>query len=434
MSVTFKHLNTAALPEDWSADHFGNLVDFKLGKTPPRASSVYWKEGKYPWVSISDMTPHGVVTETAEKVSQEAYDTVFRGCLVPEGSLLMSFKLTIGRMSCLGIPAFHNEAIISFRPNSNTINEDYLRYYLSQINYKDYQDTAIKGQTLNKGKLNSLEIALPPLPEQKKIAHILSAVQRAIGTQERIIQTTIELFKGVLHKLMTAQLRVSDRRGVEEDFRETPSMSDSSLLIEPLPSGWENFQFGEVCNCVKDSHSPVEGGETPYVGLEHLARGFPAFVGRGMESDIKSSKTKFKIGDILFGKLRPYLRKGAQADFDGISSTDILVFRVEDQCASDFLKYLVHSDEFIDYAKSTTSGVQHPRTSWPSLKEFHLSLPALPEQKKIAYNLSIIQKRIDVAQTKKIKLEDLFRTLLHELMNAKIRVQDLKLIAEGAVS
>jgi type I restriction enzyme S subunit len=110
-------------------------------------------------------------------------------------------------MSRLGIPAFHNEAIISFQPNSDEISPEYLSYYLSQINFKDYQDTAIKGQTLNKGKLNSLEIALPPLPEQKKIAHILSTVQRAIEAQERIIKTTTELKKALMHKLFTEGLR-----------------------------------------------------------------------------------------------------------------------------------------------------------------------------------------------------------------------------------
>ena len=128
-------------------------------------------------------------------------------------------------------------------------------------------------------------------------------------------------------------------------------MSDSNLLIEPLPTGWENLQFYEVCDRVKDSYQPVNGGSTPYIGLEHLAQGFPAFVGRGAESEIRSSKTAFKVGDVLFGKLRPYLRKGAQADFDGISSRDILVFRAAERCESNFLKYLIHSNEFIDYAQ-----------------------------------------------------------------------------------
>ncbi len=210
-------------------------------------------------------------------------------------------------------------------------------------------------------------------------------------------------------------------------------MNDSNLLIKPLPPGWENYQFGDVCRCVKDSYKPVEGGATPYVGLEHLAQGFPAFVGRGTESDIKSSKTTFKIGDVLFGKLRPYLRKGAQADFDGISSTDILVFRTDNRCESDFLKFLVHSDEFINHAKSTTSGVQHPRTSWPSLREFHLSLPPLPEQKKIAYILSMVQRATEAQERIIQTTTELKKALIHKLFTEGLRNEPQKQTEIGPV-
>ena len=198
-------------------------------------------------------------------------------------------------------------------------------------------------------------------------------------------------------------------------------MTDFNLLLDSLPIGWDDRQFDDVCNHVKKSYKPVEGGNIPYIGLEHLVQGFPAFVSRGTESDIKSSKTEFKGGDILFGKLRPYLRKGAQAHFDGICSTDILVFRAKDQCESSFLRYLIHSDEFIDHAKSTTSGVQHPRTSWSSLKEFCLSLPTVSEQKKIAYVLSTVQRAIEMqeriiqitTELKKALMQKLFTEGLH---------------------
>lgn len=113
-SAAFKYLNPANLPKVWTADHFGNLVDFSLGRTPPRASPIYWKDGKYPWVSISDMTPNGVITDTAEKVSQQAHDRIFRGKLVPEGSLLMSFKLTIGPCRVLEFPHFTTKQLFLF--------------------------------------------------------------------------------------------------------------------------------------------------------------------------------------------------------------------------------------------------------------------------------------------------------------------------------
>ena len=210
-------------------------------------------------------------------------------------------------------------------------------------------------------------------------------------------------------------------------------MRDSNLLIEPLPPGWNNRQFGDVCDRVKDSYQPVDDGDTPYVGLEHLAQGFPAFVGRGKESEVTSSKTAFKAGDILFGKLRPYLRKGAQADFDGVCSTDILAFRAKAACESEFLKFIIHSDEFVAHAKSTTSGVQHPRTSWPSLREFRLSLPPLPEQKKIAHILSTVQRAIEAQERIIQTTTELKKALMHKLFTEGFRNEPQKQTEIGPV-
>ena len=210
-------------------------------------------------------------------------------------------------------------------------------------------------------------------------------------------------------------------------------MSDFNLLIEPLPAGWNNHQFGDVCENVKDSYKPFEGGRMPYVGLEHLAQGFPSFVGRGIESEIKSSKTAFKAGDILFGKLRPYLRKGVQADFDGICSTDILVFRAKERYESSFLKYVVHSNPFIDYAKSTTTGVQHPRTSWPSLGKFRLSLPPLPEQKKIVHVLSTVQRAVEEKERIIQTTTELKKALMHKLFTEGTRGEPQKQTAIGLI-
>jgi len=220
---------------------------------------------------------------------------------------------------------------------------------------------------------------------------------------------------------------------VERESGGGQSMSDSNLLIEPLPPGWKNHHFGELCDRVKDSYQPIDGGDTPYVGLEHLAQGFPAFVGRGKESEVKSSKTAFKIGDILFGKLRPYLRKGAQADFDGVCSTDILAFRAKLICASEFLKFVIHSDEFVSHAKSTTSGVQHPRTSWPSLREFRLSLPPLPEQKKIAHILSTVQRAIEAQERLIQTTTELKKALMHKLFTEGLRNEPQKETEIGLV-
>lgn len=222
-------------------------------------------------------------------------------------------------------------------------------------------------------------------------------------------------------------------KAVRSECQAERDMSDSNMLIEPLPPGWKNHQFGDVCDRVKDSYQPVDDGDTPYVGLEHLAQGFPAFVGRGKESEVTSSKTAFKAGDILFGKLRPYLRKGAQVDFDGVCSTDILAFRAKAACESEFLKFIIHSDEFVAHAKSTTSGVQHPRTSWPSLREFRLSLPPLPEQKKIAHILSTVQRAIEAQERIIQTTTELKKALMHKLFTEGLRNEPQKQTEIGPV-
>jgi type I restriction enzyme S subunit len=203
-------------------------------------------------------------------------------------------------------------------------------------------------------------------------------------------------------------------------------MSDHNLLISPLPQGWSNQRFGAICDRVSNFYSPKPGGTMPYIGLEDLAQGFPAFVGRGVESDVKSGKCAFKQGDILFGKLRPYLRKGTMAEFDGVCSTDILTLRAKAGIDAEFIKFLIHSDQFIGHAKATTTGVQHPRTSWSSLSEFSLSVPPLSEQKAIAHTLSTVQRAIEAQERIIQTTTELKKALMQKLFTEGLRAEPQK--------
>ena len=210
-------------------------------------------------------------------------------------------------------------------------------------------------------------------------------------------------------------------------------MSEHSLLLETPPHGWTAESFGDLCIRVQDSASPTPNGQRLYVGLEHLASGFPALVGRGSESEVRSGKTAFRKGDVLFGKLRPYLRKSALVSEDGICSTDILVFRASDKSLAEFLCLLTHSDEFVGHAKATTSGVQHPRTSWASLREFKLHVPPLAEQRKIAAVLGLVQRALE-QQERLIGLTmELKKALLHQFFTQGLRGEPQKQTEIGPV-
>jgi len=210
-------------------------------------------------------------------------------------------------------------------------------------------------------------------------------------------------------------------------------MSDLSLLLESPPCGWTPASFRDVCTRVQDAASPSADGERLYLGLEHLVSGLPALMGRGAESDVRSGKTSFRSGDVLFGKLRPYLRKSVLVGEDGICSTDILVFRATEKCIPEFICLLTHTDEFIGHANATTSGVQHPRTSWSGLREFKLHVPPVPEQRKIAAVLGLVQRAIEQQERLVALTTELKRTLLHKLFTEGLRGEPQKQTEIGPV-
>lgn len=163
------------LPSSWQWVRFGSIVKMRIGKTPPRGDVNYWSNGTTPWISISDMSDYGFIDKTKEQVSDFAIESAFGNNIVPAGTLIMSFKLTVGRTSILNIDAVHNEAIISIIPyidNDHSL-RDYLFYILPLIaNLGDSKD-AIKGKTLNSNSLYNLLIPLPPLTEQKRIINAI---------------------------------------------------------------------------------------------------------------------------------------------------------------------------------------------------------------------------------------------------------------------
>lgn len=158
------------IPETWKWVRLGEIIDFKMGKTPPRAELQWWKP-QVPWVSIADMQEDGIITRTKEGISNEALEEKFSNSISQKGTLLMSFKLTVGRVSILGIDAVHNEAIISIYPivDSEDIFKSFLFKILPFITKFGETKNAIKGKTLNSTSINNLILPLPPLAEQKRI-------------------------------------------------------------------------------------------------------------------------------------------------------------------------------------------------------------------------------------------------------------------------
>ena len=174
------------IPENWCWCRLGEIVNYKMGKTPPRAESEWWGDkNDIPWISIADMVADGHINKTKEFMSWKAIKEVFNNTVSKAGTLIMSFKLTVGRVSILDIDATHNEAIISIYPyiDSDYCTRNYLFKVLPLLSQNGETKDAIKGRTLNSTSLSNMLIPLPPLAEQKRI---VAAIEKILPLCENL--------------------------------------------------------------------------------------------------------------------------------------------------------------------------------------------------------------------------------------------------------
>jgi type I restriction enzyme, S subunit len=155
------------LPNGWQWIRLGSLLPFRIGKTPPSKDPQYWDTEGYDWVSISDIEHFGEVQTTQRKITRLGA-SLFGYEPLPVGTLIMSFKLTIGKIAVLRTPAYHNEAIVSFHPITG-LETEFLKYTLPAVSKTGASKDALMGQTLNTESLSNLVMAVPPTAEQSRI-------------------------------------------------------------------------------------------------------------------------------------------------------------------------------------------------------------------------------------------------------------------------
>lgn len=170
-----------------------------------------------------------------------------------------------------------------------------------------------------------------------------------------------------------------------------------------LPKGWEGVPIGKVFTEVKERVIPANGDDWKYIGLEHLSSG-GGIENIGQGDDLKSQKTVFKKGDVLYGKLRPYLNKHAIVNFEGICSTDILVYRAPNLDSAKFLNYFFGTQRFIQFANSNSKGINLPRISPKEIANFPIPLPPLPEQHRIVAKLDAVLAKVGSARERMERL------------------------------
>ena len=183
-----------------------------------------------------------------------------------------------------------------------------------------------------------------------------------------------------------------------------------------MSSEWQITTFDRMAQIIRDTVQPSEANGFPYVGLEHIGEGTLTLSGIGRSVDAISLKSRFKKGDILFGKLRPYFRKIVRAPFDGICSTDIWVVRPKPGVDVGYLFYLMASTAFIEPVVRTSEGTKMPRARWDYASKLEFPIPPLAEQRAIAQILGTLDDKIELNRRMSQILEEIARAVFREMI------------------
>ena len=272
------------------------LFDLQMGKTPARNNPRYWGTTDNKWISIADLSKCGkYIKETKEYLSDVAIAESGIS-QIPANTVIMSFKLSIGKTAITYEPMYSNEAIMSFRDKHFVdLLPEYIYYLLVAHNWDEGTNKAVMGKTLNKATLSKVKVHIHPLEKQEKIVSILNKLTDAIQEHQQQLQKLDELIKS---------------RFVE-------------LFGDPImnPKGWEVVTIGDITTEVRygTSKPAVEGGRYPYLRMNNLTIDGHLDLTELKYIDIPDDeieKCVVRKGDILFNRTNSIELVGKTAVFD----------------------------------------------------------------------------------------------------------------------
>lgn len=392
----------------WQTKKLGHLCEIELGKTPSRANKAFWDEKRETsnvWLSIADLLngEDNFVIDSKEYLSDKGAAV---SKTVRKGTLLASFKLTLGRLAFAGRDLFTNEAIAALNIfNEQELSKEFLFYFLHHFDWDKAceGDVKLKGKTLNKAKLKEMDVHFPTLSEQQRIVGILD-----------------ETFEGLLTAKTNAAKNLQNSRAIFE--------SHLNAIFARNGVGWDKVQIEEACDsimdCVNKTATKVDE-PTPFkmIRTTNVKNGYVNLDSvYYVTEDVYRIWTRRQIpqsGDVILTREAPMGEVGMLLSDEKVFLGQRLVsYRVNPSKLNNrFLLYAFQSGDLQGQIHALASGstVQHMRV--PDTKKLLLPLPNLKEQEGVVATL-------DVLRTETKRLESIYRQKLSALDALKDSILD----------
>jgi len=399
------------IPKAWTKQRIGGVGEVVTGRTPSTKREDFYG-GNCNLISPADLDNGKYVFTAHKKLSREG----LQECRVlPKDAVLVG---CIGNVGKLGMVADDRSAT---NQQINAIivspsNDPHFVYYSLQANRGSLEQAADKTTLpiLNKTNFQNFEILVPPLGEQRKIAAVLGWVQRTMEQQDRLLALTAELKKAILHRVFTTSLHGE------------PQMQTDIGLV---PKSWELVSVGKTGKVVTGSTPSTKrpefyGGDYNLISPADLDEG--KFITSAHRKLTKLGLAECRVlpkNAVVVGCIGNIGKIGLTANDKCATNQQINAII----CGKDF------NPQFVYYSlqyyrprlERAAAKVTLPILNKSNFESFLIAAPKKSVQDEIANALSVLDDKIDIVNRKKRTLESLFRTLLHQLMSAQVRVRDL---------
>ncbi len=302
--------------------------------------------------------------------------------------------------------------------SKNLVNQYFYAYFLRNLALNGFIQALAKGirersTDFRYADFSKLLLPFPPLPEQTAIAQFLdnktTKIDKTIAQKERLIE------------LLKERKQIMIQNAVTKGLNPNVKMKDSGVeWIGEIPEAWEVRKLKYVLKLI-NKKEPSKNSSYQYIGMENIESNTGKYI--KTQSEVEGLANKFLKGDILFGKLRPYLAKVYLADFEGLCSTEFLIYRRK---KPSYFQKLLLSHSFITMVDASTYGAKMPRASSDWIGNRYIPVPKLDEQIEIVKHIETqttkINRAITLQEQQIEKLKEYKSVLIDSAVTGKIKV------------
>ena len=337
----------------WNESIVKDEFTLTMGKTPARNNLAFWQSGTNKWISISDMARYGRYTEDTQESITDIAVAESGIKIVPKGTIIMSFKLSIGRTAVTSEDIYTNEAIMAFRDVDETkFNMTFLQFLIANKNWLLNAKQAVKGQTLNKESIGNARIIVPPIGLQEQFAAIYNQADKS-GFGGRKSQF-IEMFGCLAERVALSSLCDTF---IDGDWIEAKDQSGSGIRL---------IQTGNVgVGTFKD-----KGDRARYISEETFNR---------------LNCTEVVEGDILISRLPEPVGRACIIPAGlgkSITAVDCTIIRLNDKVLPKFFVAFTNTPDYAMQIKKVLSGTTRLRVSRANLGKIQVPLPSIDKQQQ----------------------------------------------------